>query len=345
MRIFKIDSPNREIESEIIDKINNLTKPKGSLGRLEEIALQICLIQQSLSPVLHKPQNIIFAADHGIVREGVSFSAPEVTAQMVANFSKGGAGINMFSRQHNFDLKLVDCGVNADFKDVDGLYDRKIRKSTSNYLHEAAMSSSEFEKAIEIGVEMVEIIAEEGSNIVSFGEMGITNTSSSAIWMHLLTGIDFDKCIGAGSGLDAVGIAHKKKVLENAMANCDVCGDVMEVLRYFGGFEMIATIGGMLRAAEKGMIILIDGFIMTACLLAACLYESNVKKYCIFGHCGDEAGHRELLNYLEAKPLLDLGLKLGEGTGAICAYPLVVSAVNMINEMSSFKEASVTKYF
>ena len=180
MRSFAIKETDKALSEALIDKINNLTKPKGSLGLLEKTAHQIGLIQQTLSPELRNPQNIIFAADHGIVKEGVSFSAPEVTAQMIFNFIKGGAGVNMFSRQHHFEIKLVDCGVNADFEPMEGLIDRKIRKGTSNYLYEAAMTPEEFDRAIEIGVEIVDMVYDEGSNVVSFGEMGIANTSSSS---------------------------------------------------------------------------------------------------------------------------------------------------------------------
>ena len=214
MRSFTIKETDKALSEALIDKINNLTKPKGSLGLLEKTAHQIGLIQQTLSPELRNPQNIIFAADHGIVKEGVSFSAPEVTAQMIFNFIKGGAGVNMFSRQHHFGIKLVDCGVNADFEPMEGLIDRKIRKGTSNYLYEAAMTPEEFDRAIEIGVEIVDMVHDEGSNVVSFGEMGIANTSSSSLWMTYLTGIPLSDCVGAGSGLSREGVEHKYNVLK-----------------------------------------------------------------------------------------------------------------------------------
>lgn len=345
MRTFDIKPLDRSLLPELQDKIDNLTKPKGSLGTLEELAKQIGMIQHTLSPVLSVPQNVVFAADHGIVREGVSFSAPEVTAQMVVNFSKGGGGVNMFARQHGFRLKVVDCGVNADLPPIEGVLERKIRKGTSNYLHEAAMSVEEMERAVEIGAEVVDMVVAEGTNVVSFGEMGIANTSASSLWMTYFTGIDLRDCVGAGSGLAAEGVKHKYEVLSRCMKNYRGDASTLDIIRYFGGFEMVAAVGGMLRAAELGMIVLVDGFIMTNCVLAAQRLYPEMKEYCVFGHCGDEAGHRLVLDYLGAKPLLSLGLRLGEGTGAICAYPLLVSAVNMINEMASFKSASVTKYF
>lgn len=345
MRTFNIKTPDKAIVPALQDKIDNLTKPKGSLGRLEEIAVQIGTIQQTLSPTLRLPQNIVFAADHGVVVEGVSFSAPEVTAQQIYNFMQGGAGINMFARQHHFILKVVDCGVNADFKDMPGLIDRKIRKSTSNYLHEAAMSREEMEQAIETGAEMVTLAYQEGTNIISFGELGMANTSASSIWMNQFTGIPLKSCVGAGSGLNSKGVEHKYNILSRAIQNYKGDGIPEDIIRWFGGFEMVAAVGGMLRAAELGMVIIIDGFIMTNCLLAASKLHPEVLEYCIFGHQGDEAGHKLVLDALNARPLLNLGLRLGEGTGAICAYPIIESAIHMINEMTSFQAASVTKYF
>ena len=345
MYTFNIKTPDKKIIPALQDKIDNLTKPKGSLGRLEELAVQIGTIQQTLCPVLKNPQNIVFAADHGVIVEGVSFSAPEVTAQQIYNFLKGGAGINMFARQHHLMLKVVDCGVNADFGHLPGLFDRKIRKSTTNYLHQAAMTKAEMNRAIEIGIEMVDLAWQDGTNIISFGELGMANTSASSIWMSYFTGIPLKECVGAGSGLDNKGIAHKYNVLRQAMANYKGDGSTEDILRWFGGFEMVAAVGGMLRAAERGMIIIIDGFIMTNCVLAASKLYPEILEYCIFGHQGDEAGHKLVLDVLQARPLLNLGLRLGEGTGAICAYPIIESAVHMINEINSFQKAAITKYF
>lgn len=345
MRQFRIQIPDKAIVPALQDKIDNLTKPKGSLGRLEELAVQLGTIQQTLSPELKNPQNIVYAADHGVVVEGVSFSAPEVTAQQIYNFVKGGAGINMFARQHHFGLKIVDCGVNADFGNLPGLIHRKIRKSTSNYLHEAAMTPEEMAQAIEIGAEIVRLVHSEGTNIVSFGELGMANTSASSIWMSYFTGISLKECVGAGSGLNAKGIEHKYNILRQSMENYQGTGTPEDMIRWFGGFEMVAAVGGMLQAAELGMVIIIDGFIMTNCILAASQLYPEVLEYCIYGHQGDEVGHKLVLDFLKAKPLLNLGLRLGEGTGAICAYPIIESAIHMINEITSFREASVTKYF
>ncbi|MBR4381153.1 MAG: nicotinate-nucleotide--dimethylbenzimidazole phosphoribosyltransferase [Bacteroidaceae bacterium] len=345
MKIFSIHTPNQEIKPALIDKINNLTKPKGSLGTLEDLALQIGLIQQTLSPTLQHPQNIIFCADHGIADEGVSVSPKEVTWQQTIHFTHGGGGVNFLTHQHGFGLKIVDAGVDFDLPYERGIINMKVRKGTRNFLHEAAMTEEEMNLCIERGAEIVKHCEKEGSNILSFGEMGIGNTSPSSIWMHLFAHIPLAQCVGAGSGLDQSGINRKLLILQQAVNQYKGDGSAQDIIRYFGGYEMVMAMGAMLQAAEDHVIILVDGFIMTACMLAAMQLYPAIKDYAIFGHCGDESGHKLLLDAMDAQPLLHLGLRLGEGTGAICAYPIVDSAVRMINEMESFKQASITKYF
>lgn len=345
MQQFTIKRPEDGIRSYLQEKIDNLTKPKGSLGMLEELAMQIGWIQQTLEPKLSNPCHIVFAGDHGIAAEGVSISPQEVTYQMIANFWNGGAGINFLARQHGFNLKIVDAGVNFNFNPNDPIIHKKIRKSTRNYLHEAAMTCEEMDLAISRGAECVQTCFDEECNVIGFGEMGITNTSSSALWMAYLTDIPLNKCIGAGCDHTGSIIDYKYKVLKQSMENYSGNASTEDIMRYFGGYEMVMAVGAMLKAAELRMLILIDGFIMTACLLMASSLNKEVLNYCIYGHQGDEAGHKLLLDYLHAKPILNLGLRLGEGTGALCAYPVVDSAVRMINEMSSFKQTHVTKYF
>lgn len=334
-----------QFELEVIDKIDNLTKPKGSLGRLEELAKQICMIQHTLSPRLSNPYNILFASDHGIVEEGVSVSPKEITWQQLYNFLDGGAGINFLCRQHGFELMLVDAGVDYDLPYHRGIINMKVRKSTRNYLHEAAMTKEEMELCIERGAECVEMAYNKGCNIVSFGEMGIANTSASSLWMSSFANIPLKQCIGAGAGLQAKGIEHKYQVLKQAQDNFKGEHTAEDIICRFGGYEMVMAVGGMLKAAELRMIILVDGFIMSNCILAASQLYPEVLQYAIFGHQGDEAGHRILLEHLKASPLLHLNLRLGEGSGSVCAYPIVDSAVRMLNEMDSFKNASITKYF
>ena len=343
MSSFKIDTPDKSLRPEIQSKIDNLNKPKGSLGRLEELAMQICLIQQTLSPELSHPCHLLLGGDHGIEREGVSVSPREVTWQQMINFTRGGGGVNMFCRQHGFKLRIVDVGVDYDLAHIPGIIDRKIGRGTKNFLYEPAMTEEEYDKAIAVGASLVDDCIEEGCKVLSIGEMGIGNTSPSSIWMHLFGNIPLEKCIGAGAGLDTPGIRHKYEVLSKAVERFKA--NPQDPLRYFGGFEMIAAIGAMLRAAECHLVILVDGFIMTACALAAIRLYPASQDYMIFTHCGDESGHRMMLDIVEAKPLLNLGLRLGEGTGALCAYPLVDSAVRMINEMNNFDNAKITKYF
>ena len=362
MKAFKIERPDEAMRPAIQDKIDNLNKPKGSLGVLEELAMQVCLIQQTLTPSLAHPCHLLLGGDPGIEREGVSVSPREVTWQQMINFTRGGGGVNMFCRQHGFKLRIVDVGVDHDFQIENGelkIENYKIARGTRNFLYEPAMTEEEFDKAIEVGISLVDDCLNEGCQVLCIGEMGIGNTSPSSIWMSLFCQIPLDECIGAGAGLDTPGIRHKREVLRRAVERftahgdrnaCDI-SDVTSflspcaVLRYFGGFEMIAAIGAMLRAAEQHLIILIDGFIMTACALAACRLYPAAQSYMVFGHCGDESGHRRMLDAMGAKPLLSLGLRLGEGTGALCAFPILDSAVRMINEMNNFDNGNITKYF
>ncbi|MDE6011929.1 MAG: nicotinate-nucleotide--dimethylbenzimidazole phosphoribosyltransferase, partial [Prevotella sp.] len=290
---------------------------------------------------------LLLGGDHGIEREGVSVSPREVTWQQMVNFTKGGGGVNMFCRQHGFDLSIVDVGVDHDLSQTPGIIDCKIAYGTQNFLYGPAMSETEYEQALQVGSNLVDSCIDKGCTILSIGEMGIGNTSPSSIWMHLFCNIPLEECIGAGSGLDATGIRHKYEILLQAVTRSKpyIQDSKHSIIRYFGGFEMVAAIGAMIHAAKRHLIILIDGFIMTACALAACQLRPAVKNYMIFGHCGDESGHKLMLNALNAKPLLNLGLRLGEGTGALCAYPIVDSAVRMINEMNNFDNANITKYF
>ena len=350
MKTFRISAPDEAMRPALQDKIDNLNKPKGSMGRLEELALQIGLIQQSLNPVLRHPCHLLFGADHGIEREGVSVSPREITWQQMINFSRGGGGVNMFCRQHGFELFLIDMGVDHDLTPYPSILNRKIARGTRNFLHEPAMTSEEADRCINIGAQLVSDCHAKGCNIISIGEMGIGNTSPSSVWMHLLTDIPLEQCVGAGAGLNTEGIRHKFDILRQAVAHfqATLAGGRPApevVMRHFGGFEMVAAVGAMLRAAELGMAILVDGFIMTACMLMATRLCPAVRPYAVYCHEGDEAGHRLLLHALHARGLLQLGLRLGEGTGALCAYPVVDSAVRMLGEMNNFENAHITKYF
>lgn len=349
MRTYNIHKPDAALLDAVRHKIDNLNKPKGSLGRLEDLAEQICLIQQTLTPKLNNPCHLLFGGDHGIEREKVSVSPREITWQQMLNFAKGGGGVNMFCRQHGFKLYLVDVGVDYDLSNCHEIYNRKIAPGTANFIDGPAMSEEQYRQALDVGAEFVDKCHADGCNVVCVGEMGIANTSPSSVWMSLFGDIPLDECIGAGAGLDNAGIKHKSNVLNRAVDRFIYTtggkADTNTVIRYFGGFEMVSAVGAMLRAAELGLIVLVDGFIMTACALAAVRLYPEAKEYMIFGHVGDENGHRRLLDLLGAQPLLNLGLRLGEGTGTLCAYPIVESAVRMINEMNNFDNAHITKYF
>lgn len=350
MKNFSIKSPDNRIKEDIIKKIDNLNKPKGSLGRLESLAVQICLIQQTLSPKLTGQCHLLFGSDHGIEHENVSVSPRDVTWQQMINFTHGGGGVNMFCRQHGFKLYIVDSGVDHDLTEFTEIINRKIAKGTANFRNEDAMTEEQFEKAINIGCEMVDVCVDKHNcNIICLGEMGIGNTSPSSVWMSLFGHIELEECVGAGAGLDTPGIRHKYEILSEAVKNFKYrhrdTSDPKTIIRGFGGFEMVCAIGAMLRAAERNIIIMVDGFIMTACAFAASMLYPEVKNYMIFGHKSDETGHKKMLELIGAEPLLSLGLRLGEGTGALCAFPIIDSAVRMINEMNNFDNANITKYF
>jgi nicotinate-nucleotide--dimethylbenzimidazole phosphoribosyltransferase len=319
--------------------INNKTKPPGSLGTLETLARQIGLIQQTTEVAIRAPAILVFAGDHGVVAEGISAFPQSVTWQMVENFLAGGAAINVFARRSGCALQVVDAGVNHDFGAREGLVDRKMGPGTANFAQQPAMSAAECATAIEHGRQLA--LALEG-NVVGFGEMGIGNTTAAAALMHKLTGAPVAECVGAGTGLSRDGIAHKQKVIEAAVALHAGVTEPLDILATFGGYEIAMIAGAMLGAAERRSVLLIDGFIVTSALLVAARLQPAILDYCVFSHCSDEHGHRRMLAHLEAKPLLNLGLRLGEGTGCALALPLLGAAVAFLREMATFESAQVS---
>lgn len=322
-------------------KIDFKTKPLGSLGKLEKIALQIGLIQNTLSPELKRPTHIVFAADHGLADEGVSPYPKEVTFQMVMNFLNGGAAINVFCRQNNIDLKVVDAGVDFDFPVDANLVHAKIAKGTKNILKEPAMSLEICQKAIDKGREIVKAEFQKGCNIISFGEMGIGNTSIASLLMHKFIGFPIEECTGKGTGHDDEGLKKKIAILKEASTKYNV-NEQMEILSTYGGLEVAMMCGAMLEAKNNNMIIVVDGFIVTSALIAAYHIDKSILDNCIFSHCSGEKGHKLMLDYLKAEPLVNLQMRLGEGTGAAVVYPLIQSAVCFLNEMASFESAGVS---
>ena len=338
-----ISPPDQSLFSQLQAKINDKTKPLGALGKLEALALKIGLLQQSLMPKLLRPVILVFAGDHGITEEGISPYPQAVTYQMVLNFLAGGAGINVFARQNGMLLRIIDAGVNADFSDQRELINAKIAKGTANFLWQAAMSDEQCFLALSHGRKLAAAEIAAGSNVIGFGEMGIGNTSSASALMCALTGVAVGDCVGRGTGMDDEGVRHKLEVISLALTKHQQHnGEPLKVLAWFGGFEIAMMVGAMLGAAELGALLLIDGFIATSALLVAATLQPSILDYVVFSHCSGEAGHRLLLAYLNAEPLLDLGMRLGEGTGVAMAYPLVLAAVNFLNEMASFNSAGVS---
>jgi nicotinate-nucleotide--dimethylbenzimidazole phosphoribosyltransferase len=340
---FPIPFAGHRFAGELQEKINNKTKPLGALGKLENLALQIGCVQESLTPELRRPVILVFAGDHGIAREGVSAYPQEVTYQMVMNFLAGGAAINVFAKQNAIMLRIVDAGVIGVFHDHPNLIMAKIAEGTANFLYGPAMTKEQCLAAIDRGGDLARLEIEAGSNVLGFGEMGIGNTSSAAILMCVLCGLPLDSCIGRGTGLDDSGFAHKLKVLSHAVAfnKVNVC-QPLDVLASFGGFEIAMMVGAMFAAAQSQALLLIDGFIATAALLVAAKLRPEILSYAVYTHCSAETGHRAMLNYLQADPLLELNLRLGEGSGCALAFPLLLAAVNFLNDMASFSSAGVS---
>jgi nicotinate-nucleotide--dimethylbenzimidazole phosphoribosyltransferase len=322
------------------DAINNKTKPLGSLGVLEQMAKQIGLVQQTTAPVVSDPAILVFAGDHGVVAEGISAFPQDVTWQMVENFLAGGAAINVFAEQNGIALTVVDAGVNHDFGPRGGLVDMKVAHGTRNFAQQAAMSAEQCALALERGMQLTAALP---GNVVGFGEMGIGNTTAAAALMHRLTGTPAAACAGAGTGLSAEGVLHKQRVIEAAARLHAQASQPLDVLAAFGGFEIAMMAGAMLKAAELRKLLLIDGFIVTSALLVAARLQPNILDYCLFSHCSNEQGHRQMLEALNGRPLLNLGLRLGEGTGSALALPLVHAAVNFLNRMATFASAQVSE--
>jgi nicotinate-nucleotide--dimethylbenzimidazole phosphoribosyltransferase len=339
-----MDTPNEtktNLIKNIQHKIDFKTKPLGALGRLEELALQLCLIQNTDTPKLVSPHILVFAADHGIAIEGVSAYPQDVTWQMVYNFLSGGAAINVFAQQHNITVKVIDAGVNKEFDEMPNLISAKVGYSTKNFLHESAMSAEQLQQCKQHAIQIVnQVIDSTQCNIIGFGEMGIGNTSSASLIMHCLALAD---CIGRGTGLDNEKLLKKHTILKTAFDNHKPQTNLpYHVLQLFGGFEIAMITEAMLHAYHKGCIILVDGFIASSAFLIASKLNPNIINNSVFCHQSHEKGHQLLLDYLGARPLVNLNMRLGEGTGCAVAYPIIQSAVNFMNQMASFETAGVS---
>jgi nicotinate-nucleotide--dimethylbenzimidazole phosphoribosyltransferase len=321
-------------------RLDNKTKPQGALGRLEALALQIGLIQQTEHPALHAPQVLVFAADHGLAANGVSAYPSDVTWQMVENFLVGGAAVSVLARQHGLALTVIDAGVRHDFAPRPGLLDRKIGPGTADALQGDAMTPAQCAAAIRSGRDVVRALP---GNVVLLGEMGIGNTSSAAMLLARLAGADISACVGRGTGLDDAGLARKRLVLRAVLQRHQSAQAPLDVLTALGGFEIAMMAGAALQAASERRVVVVDGFIAGAAILVAAMLAPELLGYCVFAHRSEEAGHRLMLQHLGVQALLDLGLRLGEASGAVLAWPLIVSAVQVLNQMASFESAGVAK--
>ncbi len=337
------------LQTQLQHKINTKTKPVGALGMLEIIALQVGLIQETLSPSIQSPAIVVFAGDHGIAETGLVNPYPQaVTAQMVLNFLSGGAAINVFTKQNNIELYVVDAGVRADFSMVTNnpfFIQAKQAMGTENYFVSAAMTESQALTTIEKGKKIVADIAATGTNCIGFGEMGIGNTSSAALIMSAITGLSIEECTGRGTGASDEQLAKKIDTLRICLLKHQIFNlgnDPIPLLSKVGGYEIAMMVGAYIAAAENKMIIVVDGFIATSALLIAQKIAPNLIHNCIFAHTSGEQGHEKMLDYLNIKPILNWGMRLGEGTGAALTMPLVRSAVAFLNDMASFEEAGVS---
>ena len=336
---------NFSIEEEIQNRLNQKTKPVGSLGKLEWLAVKMGIIQNTIRPKIVLPTLLIFAADHGIAIEGVSAYPQEVTYQMVLNFISGGAAASVLAKENNINLRIVDAGVNYDFGLIQNLENEKIGHGTQNFLYQPAMNESEVLACLQSGARIAKKVFSEGSNLLAFGEMGISNTSASSLLSQVLTGVSLHNLCGSGTGLDLSGVDKKREILEKSLKRFhseNSKPNLLDLLKNFGGFEILMMTGAMLEAASLSMIIVVDGFISTSAFLCAYFINPKILDYTIFSHQSTERGHIYQLNYLGVEPILNLGLRLGEGTGTLLAIPILRSAVAILNQMASFESAGVS---
>ncbi|KWT85158.1 MULTISPECIES: nicotinate-nucleotide--dimethylbenzimidazole phosphoribosyltransferase [unclassified Variovorax] len=320
--------------------LDHKTKPLGALGRLEALALRLGLILGSEAPALTAPQMLVCAGDHGLAARGVSAYPSDVTWQMVENFLAGGAAVSVLARQHGLALTVVDCGVRHDFEAREGLLVRRIAFGTADASAGPAMSLAQCERAIANGMALVR---ELPGNALLLGEMGIGNSSAASLLLARLAGQDIDACTGSGTGLDAAGRARKRALLREVLAVHADAATPLAALSAFGGFEIATLVGTVLQAAEERRVIVVDGFIASTAVLVAQGLRPRVVQRCVAAHESAEPGHRLLLAALGLEPLLKLDMRLGEGSGAALAWPLLESACRILREMASFESAGVSQ--
>jgi len=342
----KPDSHDPVLAARLQHLLDHKTKPRGSLGQLEALAVQLGVVLGTESPRLQQPQLVVFAGDHGLAAHGVSAYPADVTWQMVENFLAGGAAVSVLARQHGLALTVVDCGVRHDFAPRPGLWLRKVAPGTADPLQGPAMTPQQCSQAMEEGREVVRSLP---GNALLLGEMGIGNSSAAALLLARLTGSDLADCVGPGTGLDEAGVRRKRELLAAVLERHAAAREPLDALAAFGGFEIAALAGAVLEAAAARRVVVVDGFITGAAVLVASRIDPRVLSCCVFSHRSGEPGHGRMLRHLgsdpgiPAQPLLDLGLRLGEGSGAALAWPLLVSACALLNEMASFESAGVSR--
>ncbi|MBM3259203.1 MAG: nicotinate-nucleotide--dimethylbenzimidazole phosphoribosyltransferase [Candidatus Sericytochromatia bacterium] len=324
----------------LMARMDAKTKPLGALGRLEDLAIQLGLILGTEHPRLHEPQMVVFAGDHGLASHGVSAYPSDVTWQMVENFLAGGAAVSVLARLHGLALTIVDCGVAHEFGPRPGLIDHKVAPGTADSRTGPAMTEDQCAAAIAAGADVVRSLP---GNVLLLGEMGIGNTSAAALLMARLTGRDIASCTGSGTGLDATGIARKTAILQDVLDRHADAQAPMEALAAMGGFEIAAMVGAVREAARQRRVVVVDGFIATAAVRVAVALDPAVKDTCVYAHASGERGHAVLLAEMEVRPLLDLGMRLGEGSGAAVAWPLLLAATCLLDEMATFASAGVSE--
>lgn len=332
-----------DIEARARAHLDDLTKPRGSLGRLEDIAVRYCLATGTAEPKLGKKMIFTFAGDHGVADEGVSAYPKEVTPQMVRNMLAGGAAVNVLAKHAGAESRVVDIGVDDPLEDAPGLVRKKVRSGAANIARGPAMSVEEATRAVEVGIELAREAADQGVTLVGAGDMGIANTTPSAAMFAALLPCDPESITGRGTGIDDATLAHKVEVVRRALeVNRDALGEPLGALAAVGGLEIAGIAGVVLGAASRRVPAVVDGFISSAGALAACRLCDRAKGYLFFSHRSAESGHRAFFERFGAEPMLDLGMRLGEGTGAALAMSLIEAAVKVYNGMATFSSAGVS---
>jgi nicotinate-nucleotide--dimethylbenzimidazole phosphoribosyltransferase len=338
---FRIAAHSEPLRQEVQAMIDIKTKPPGSLGRIEALALQMALAQNTTAPTAAATL-LLCAGDHGLTAEGVSAWPSEVTAQMVMNFLGGGAAANVFAQAAGASIRIIDAGIASPLPDSPELRRAGIRAGTRNALHEDALTATEVSAALEFGANQAKEAIADGAGVIALGEMGIGNTSSAGLLAHAIAGLDLESIVGPGAGLDQPGVAHKLKVMKSCAARRPGPLTPLDALAAFGGLEIAVMAGALIGAAASRAIVLVDGYIATAAALAAITARPEAADYVVFAHNSNEGGHAHMLQWLKAEPLLDLGLRLGEGSGALLALPLLNASTAMLSQMATFESAGVS---